>query len=258
MDNIEEIWVSLLSHGYNYDVSNYGNIRNINSGKILKNNINKYGYSYVIIHDKNIKCHQLVAIGFLGHKPDGTTKIVVDHINNNRSDNRLQNLQLISNRENIARSKTNKTGYRGVSNHYGDKFKAYININKVHYTIGIFETAKEASEAYIYAVNNPHLVFKTKRTSEYKYIYFDKNKNKWGVKYNGKPLGMYDTELLAKEFIDKYINGDITYEYKVKTSKYEGVYKSKNRWKVQYKGVYMGNFETEDLAYNKILEQTNK
>ena len=58
------------------------------------------GYERVTVKDLNggYKCygvHQLVAMAFLDHVPNGHT-LVVDHINDVKSDNRLSNLQLIT------------------------------------------------------------------------------------------------------------------------------------------------------------------
>lgn len=44
----------------------------------------------------NVKVHLLVAESFLNHKTDGTNKIVVDHIDNDKTNNKLENIQLIT------------------------------------------------------------------------------------------------------------------------------------------------------------------
>ena len=59
---------------------------------------------------KCMSIHQLVAMSFLGHSPDGTHKVVVDHVNDDKIDNRVKNLQLLSNRENC-----NKRDSKGKS-----------------------------------------------------------------------------------------------------------------------------------------------
>ena len=44
-------------------------------------------------------------MAFLNHKPNGN-KLVVDHINNVKTDNRLSNLQIITQRKNTSKDRT--------------------------------------------------------------------------------------------------------------------------------------------------------
>jgi hypothetical protein len=134
----------------NYGISPAGEVKNLKTGKILKNVINQRGYYKVDICNnkkyKTFKIHQLVAMMYLNHTPDGTQKIVVDHINNDKLDNRVQNLQLISNRENRVRSITRElpTGVYA----YRRKYRSKIYINNKNCYLGIFDTIEEASNAY--------------------------------------------------------------------------------------------------------------
>ena len=45
-------------------------------------------------------------------------------------------------------SSTNTTGFTGVSKSKGNRFQAYIRIGGKQQSIGVFDTAKEAAEAY--------------------------------------------------------------------------------------------------------------
>ena len=58
-----------------------------------------------------------MAMAFLGHTPDGH-KLVVDHINGDRSDNRIENLQVVTSRVN-----STKDVKLGISNHLGVKYR---------------------------------------------------------------------------------------------------------------------------------------
>ena len=106
-----------------YQVSNFGNVKSLKYGKelILKLGESSNGYLYVGLSEdkirKTLAVHKLVAIAFLNHEPLGY-KITVDHIDNDKHNNRLYNLQLISQRENISKyhySKKTSSKYLNVS-----------------------------------------------------------------------------------------------------------------------------------------------
>jgi hypothetical protein len=147
-----EIWKDI--EGYNgYQVSNYGRVRSLkfNKEKLLSLNVANTGYRMVGLHGEKYKrftVHSLVAIAFLGHKPNGY-KIVVDHIDNNPLNNNVENLQLITNRENISKQKPKTSQYTGVSWLKSKKrWVAQITINRKTIRIGRFKSELEASEAY--------------------------------------------------------------------------------------------------------------
>jgi len=144
--------------GYeDYQVSNFGNVKSLKFGKerILKAYIDTRGYLIVCLlknqKRKQFQVHQLVAITFLNHKPDGHN-IVVDHIDNDKLNNKLENLQLITNRENsskdIDKSKTSSK-YTGVYwNKRAKKYKAGIRINGKIKHLGYFDCETLASINY--------------------------------------------------------------------------------------------------------------
>ena len=93
-----ERWIKVPEEYGNYEINTNGVIRNIETKKIKKQGLNsKY---YRVCLKKLVRVHQLMAICWLNHIPNGV-KLVVDHINNDRLDNRLENLQLITQKENV-------------------------------------------------------------------------------------------------------------------------------------------------------------
>jgi len=83
-----------------YEANRNGIIRHIINKKSI-GNLNNYGYYRITIRDngksKNVKSHRFIYECFHGVITD---KRVVDHINNIKTDNRLDNLQLIAQSEN--------------------------------------------------------------------------------------------------------------------------------------------------------------
>tara|TARA_R110000772_G_scaffold245420_2_gene358854 strand:+ start:245 stop:718 length:474 start_codon:yes stop_codon:yes gene_type:complete len=149
-----EIWKSIKGYE-DYQVSNLGRVKSLKCGKerIMKLTKSKKGYLRKVfkINDKLItrSIHQLVAVAFLNHTPCGL-KLVVDHIDNNKLNNKLSNLQLITSRMNSSKDVKGKTSkYTGVSKYVSDKkWRAKIEINGKGKHLGCFNTELEASNAY--------------------------------------------------------------------------------------------------------------
>ena len=70
----------------------------------------------------------------------------VDHINNDRLDNRMSNLRLVTiqqNNQNRSIRSDNKSGYIGVFRR-GNKWVAHIKHNNIRYHLGSFDSVNEA------------------------------------------------------------------------------------------------------------------
>ncbi|WP_324002264.1 HNH endonuclease [Aeromonas dhakensis] len=97
-----------------YTITTDGTITNTATGRILKHALCGNYYKVSICHNKqthSLYVHRLLALHFL-EVPEGNN-IVVDHINNNRLDNSLSNLQFISQSQNILKA-TRASEYKRV------------------------------------------------------------------------------------------------------------------------------------------------
>ena len=109
-----------------YQVSNFGNVKSYHTnkpmGRILKPATNSVGYLFVVLYDNNRRrtygIHQLIAMAFLGHNPDGHKK-VINHIDGNRKNNSIDNLEVTTHRDNLSKYRYDKKNlssiYTGVS-----------------------------------------------------------------------------------------------------------------------------------------------
>lgn len=83
----------------------------------------------------------------------------IDHINGNRSDDRIENLRDVSrktNQQNMRKAySTSSTGLIG-SHAHGQKYRAEISLNGKNVHLGVFETAINAHEAYVKAKREFH------------------------------------------------------------------------------------------------------
>lgn len=118
-----EQWIDIAGYEELYQISNFGNVVSLKYGKIklLKGAVNNYGYRQVNLSKdkvvKSFKVHQLVATHFLGHKVNGYES-VINHIDFDRLNNVVTNLEIITARENTNKKhlKTS-SGSTGVSWH---------------------------------------------------------------------------------------------------------------------------------------------
>ena len=148
---MKEIWKDIPGYNGMYQVSDLGRVKSFwfNKIRILKAGKNKSGY-YTVVLCKNKKqtssdVHVLIAKSFLEHVPNGH-EIVVDHIDNNKSNNKLSNLQLITHRLNTSKDRKGLAGASFVKSR--NKWISVIQIKGKLKNLGRFNTELEAHKEY--------------------------------------------------------------------------------------------------------------
>lgn len=103
-----ELWVRV--HGFpKYEVSNFGRVKSHHYGcpRILRPEIDKYGYEKVVLCNNGIQAkrlvHRLVAEHFK-ELPEGYEALTIDHLNGDKRDNRPENLEWVTSSENLRRA----------------------------------------------------------------------------------------------------------------------------------------------------------
>ena len=108
--------------------------------------IHHTGYAYAKFGQKNVQLHRIITMA--------PSDLCVDHKNQNKLDNRFDNLRLCHkghNSFNMPRQKNNTSGFKGVSYHKHNKtWVAYVGKRSKGdgCYIGSFKTKKEAAQAY--------------------------------------------------------------------------------------------------------------
>jgi len=169
--NNMEIWKDITDYEGYYQISNFGRVKSLNrialrkrngiyhnyhvKGKILSNCVGIYGYYNVKLRKNRIlkthEIHRLVWDAF-GNRNRNGHKLEIDHIDNNPKNSNINNLQLLTHRENlikgIDKTKTSSK-YIGVTWRKRQKsWEANIYINGESKYLGLYKNEIEASDAY--------------------------------------------------------------------------------------------------------------
>ena len=104
---MEEIFVKIK--GYEgYEVSNTGKIKSLKTNRLLTPQKNNCGYLYILLTDSNKKVkinliHRLVFDSFIGI----TDSLEINHLDGDKENNRLDNLELITHEDNLKKYRDN-------------------------------------------------------------------------------------------------------------------------------------------------------
>jgi hypothetical protein len=152
---MNEIWKSLknvVDSGDNYEISNLGNIRNVIRNKIIKGRNTPKGYLKVILSFNGIRksysIHRLVALAFI---PNLENKPQVNHIDGDKKNNYIDNLEWATNGENQKHAFSNGLqSNRKGENNSSSKLKDSIVLD----IIELYKTGYSQRElAKIYSVS---------------------------------------------------------------------------------------------------------
>jgi len=165
-----ENWKDIKGYEGHYQVSDLGRVKSLrrwienkgNGGYFLDSKLKKLGLSQgypsaSLNKDgvcKKFRVHQLVAVAFLNHKPCGY-KLVVDHIDNDKLNNKLENLQIVTSRVNTSKDRRGYSSkYVGV--HYNKKgtnhWRSTISVDSKIIGLGCYPNEERASIAYNFAL----------------------------------------------------------------------------------------------------------
>lgn len=104
-----EVWVDVYCSPIEHEVSNLGRIRQKESKKLMGS---KMDSGYITIGfgraQRNLRAHRIVYFSFHPEQLEQEQYLVIDHINGKRDDNRLENLQALSNLENKVKGKNDQ------------------------------------------------------------------------------------------------------------------------------------------------------
>ena len=109
----------------------------------IAGSINGKGYIQISVDGKLYLAHRLAWFYCFQEWPEN----IIDHINGIKSDNRLDNLQDVTQNKNIQKGsqKLSSSGFRNVRK-VCNKYQAHIKVNGKTIHLGMFDSGQEASD----------------------------------------------------------------------------------------------------------------
>lgn len=164
MAKIKEVFKPIRGYEGLYEVSNFGNVKSLarKTGNqydkvetILKPCPDERGYLHVSLYkDGKQETHKIAHLvyDYFGKGERDGYSIHVDHVDNNKTNNRIDNLQLLTSRENTSKGwgiKKTTSKFIGVDWHkQNEKWRARIQINGKDLHLGSFANEFNAHLAY--------------------------------------------------------------------------------------------------------------
>jgi hypothetical protein len=106
-------------------------------------------YRAIRIDGRQYLVHRIVWLMHHGTIPE--LPHMIDHVNRESLDNRIENLRICSRIQNLANARlhpNNKSGYRGVHRRPSGKWRAAIHVSGKTIVLGIFDDPAVAARAY--------------------------------------------------------------------------------------------------------------
>tara|TARA_R110001599_G_scaffold285705_1_gene488073 strand:+ start:284 stop:769 length:486 start_codon:yes stop_codon:yes gene_type:complete len=150
----KEKWKDVKNYEGIYQVSNLGNLKSLatSSPKIINGTVTDKKYRRVGLTKNKITSnkmfHIIIAEAFFNYNK--SSGFIIDHIDNNPLNNNIDNLQIITQRENCSKDKKGySSNYVGVSfDKRRNKWVSQIQINGKDKFLGRFISELEASKSY--------------------------------------------------------------------------------------------------------------
>lgn len=160
MENHTEIWKPVAGYEGVYEVSNFGNVKNVATNKERKLLLNKDGYVEIVLCKDNVRkavrVHRLVAEAFV---PNPDNKPEVNHKDFDKANNHPENLEWATRKENV-----NHSDARGRCPRGRCPYKTSNSFCKAR------RNAEEHHMYYREDISEYRVVFRTKRKRVSKYF----------------------------------------------------------------------------------------